>query len=281
LPRLQATRGRLCLGKLNLKSAGPDTSPCSWNRQAEGEAPPERTPRPDGTSRLKPAPFPTRHVARFRAGFVARGTMPRANRFARSGKLRGDDDRGRAARFAAGPAATRPAPLRPKPRRHAGGRVSAPARWARCDEHQDVRAISADSLSGDPSEELGRHFGGGRVRKLGRHHRGQPSRSRGAATIGQDAEGRFIGSDQVQQGVIASDVYVTYTLELRGSRATLAGQALTAEMLDHFTLHAPDDNTDTSEDEPEPPVTQTSAPHGQTQSRAPGPSIAGAGFGFE
>jgi len=91
----------------------------------------------------------------------------------------------------------------------------------------------------------------------------------------------FIGSDQVQQGVIASDVYVTYTLELRGSRATLAGQALTAGMLDHFTLHSPDDDTDTSEDEPEPPVTQTSAPQGRTQSRAPGPSIAGAGFGYE
>ena len=52
LPRLQATRGRLCLGRLNLKSASQDTSPCSWNRQAEGEAPPERTRKPDGTKRL-------------------------------------------------------------------------------------------------------------------------------------------------------------------------------------------------------------------------------------
>lgn len=90
----------------------------------------------------------------------------------------------------------------------------------------------------------------------------------------------FIGSDQVQQGVIASDVYVTYTLELRGSRATLAGQALTAEMLDHFTMHSPSD-ADESEDDEEPPVTQTSAPQGRKSSKTPGPSIAGAGFGFD
>jgi len=90
----------------------------------------------------------------------------------------------------------------------------------------------------------------------------------------------FIGSDQVQQGVIASDVYVTYTLELRGSRATLAGQALAPEMLDHFTLHPPPDTDDSEEEEPEPPATQTSAPQGRRQPRAEPPSVGGAGFGF-
>lgn len=61
--RFQVTRGRHCLGRLILKFADRnDTS--SWNRQAKGEAPPERTRRPDGTKRLTlaaaPGGFPMR-----------------------------------------------------------------------------------------------------------------------------------------------------------------------------------------------------------------------------